>query len=91
MELEKIEIGKSEELRVIQTLRAEIAYLENPARLADIAQSKTDLRPSTPRQILSAREFAAVYGDEPETPENLAPPSNVIFNAMAMALNVDVE
>ncbi len=91
-ELENLEISKNEELRSIQTLRAEIAYLENPARLATIARSQTDLRPSERSQLLSARQFADAFGDEAETPDSYdAPPSSVIINAMAMALNVDVE
>lgn len=87
MELEKLETSKLEEQRSIQMLRAEVAYLENPERLAKIANAKTDLRPSEQGQTPSAQDFAAAFGDsdifagsEPSPPKN-----DLILHALAMA------
>ena len=61
-ELERLEIEEVEQRRAIQMLRAEIAYLENPERLARIAAAKTDLRPSQGVQTLDAGQFATAFG-----------------------------
>lgn len=92
-ELEKLETSRLEELRTIQMLRAETAYLENPERLAKIAEERTDLRPSDRDQILSARQFAAAVGDEEAPAEDFdAPlPGGVIANAIAMAEAADAQ
>lgn len=92
-ELEKLEISAIDERRAIQMLRAEIAYLENPARLAKVADMRTDLRPSDQSQLLSARQFVVAMGGDDAMTEELdaPPPSNVITNAVAMALNQDIE
>ena len=45
-ELRNLEEQKAKELRAIQMLRAEVAYLESPDRLAKIARSETELRPT---------------------------------------------
>ena len=84
--ISEIETSKLEEARRIQMLRAEIAYLENPERLAKIAGAKTDLRPSESRQILSADEFVAFFGDEEAAPAPAKTPVNgdVILHALAM-------
>lgn len=84
-EIDRIETSQVEELRSIQMLRAEIAYLENPERLAKLAEAKTELRPSSGEQVLSAQEFAAAFGMEGEASDADAPESDVILNAMAMA------
>ncbi|MEO0320136.1 MAG: hypothetical protein AAF199_04490 [Pseudomonadota bacterium] len=52
----------AEEERRIQVLRAELAYLENPERLAKIARDKTDLEPLTGDQLVSAAEFLTAMG-----------------------------
>ena len=92
-DIEKIETSQVEELRAIQMLRAEIAYLENPDRLAKVAASKTDLRPSSGEQLVNAREFAELLGAEIETVEDVAPaePSDVILHALAMAQLTDAK
>lgn len=92
-DVQRIETSKTEEQRAIQMLRAEIAYLENPDRLAKVAETKTDLRPSTGEQLVNAREFATLFGDneylaEEETP---APEEDVIRNALAMAQLADAQ
>lgn len=86
-ELDKLETSQLEEQQRIQVLRAETAYLENPERLAKIAAAETDLRPSAPEQVLSARQFAsAMTGEEPPAPQqDGAEPADVITNAIAMA------
>lgn len=86
-ELQRIEAEKAEELRSIQMLRAEVAYLENPERLAKIAAAKTDLRPSAQGQTFTAQQFAAAFdrGELLSDEEITAPKSDVILNAIAMA------
>ncbi len=84
-EIDRIETSQIEEVRSIQMLRAEIAYLENPERLAKVAGAKTELRPSASEQMLNAQEFAAAFGIEGVTPEVDGSPSDLILNAMAMA------
>lgn len=91
-DIERIETSQAEETRAVQMLRAEIAYLENPDRLAKIAGAKTDLRPSASGQIVSAREFAALIGGEEYiAEEDPAPEGDVIRNALAMALVADAQ
>ncbi|MEM9495645.1 MAG: hypothetical protein AAGA09_06540 [Pseudomonadota bacterium] len=87
-DIREIETDMVKERRAIQMLRAEVAYLENPERLAKIADAKTALRPTESRQIMTADEFVASFGDAPavsaptrRTPEN----SDVILHALAMA------
>ena len=92
-EIKRLETSKLEETRSIQMLRAEVAYLENPERLATIAETQTDLRPSDQEQILNARQFAtAMNGEEAEDePDASVPPGDVITNAIAMAQLADAE
>ena len=91
-ELDQLEIVKHEELRSIQMLRAEVAYLENPERLAKLAVAKTDLRPSNREQIFDEREFAIAMGLEAEdTPPDYSAPSQTIANAIAMAQVADAD
>ncbi|WP_428407996.1 cell division protein FtsL [Hyphococcus sp.] len=92
-DIENIETSQVEELRSIQMLRAEIAYLENPDRLAKVAASKTDLRPSDMDQLVNAREFAALIGGADYVAEEdaPAPDGDVIMNALAMAQLADAQ
>ncbi|MEO1135912.1 MAG: hypothetical protein AAFW68_04760 [Pseudomonadota bacterium] len=86
-DIERIETSQVEELRSIQMLRAEIAFLENPDRLAKVAAAKTDLRPSTADQVVDARQFAASFIAEDLLAPEDAPSSDgdVILHALAMA------
>ena len=87
-ELERLEIEEVEQRRAIQMLRAEIAYLENPERLARIAAAKTDLRPSQGVQTLDAGQFAAAFDAEgaPPEPDAQDPAGrDVILHALAMS------
>lgn len=92
-ELRRLETSKLEELRAIQMLRAEVAYLENPNRLSKIAQAKTDLRPSEREQLLTARQLAVIMnGDDAEAAgSDDSAPGDVITNAIAMAQLADAE
>ncbi|WP_425409534.1 cell division protein FtsL [Hyphococcus sp.] len=90
-EIDSIETSQVEELRSIQMLRAEIAYLENPERLAKIADMKTTLRPSEGEQLQNAQEFAVAFGLEEAAPGDDEPASDVILNAMAMAQLTEAE
>ncbi len=87
IELNNLESSRLQELESIQILRAETAYLENPERLAKIADAKTDLRPSTQEQMMSERQFASAMnsGELDETPINEQMPADTITNAIAMA------
>ncbi|MEZ5893691.1 MAG: hypothetical protein R3C58_11200 [Parvularculaceae bacterium] len=67
-DIEQLQTSQAEEQRSIQMLRAEIAYLENPERLAKVAAAKTDLRPSDSEQLVDAQEFAALLGDDADIP-----------------------
>ena len=86
-ELQRLDAEYAEEMRRVQMLRAEIAYLEGPERLAKVARATTDLRPPEPEALLTARQFrSAMIGDEsqPGAP-NAGPSNNVIENAIAVA------
>ncbi|MFQ5563153.1 MAG: hypothetical protein ACE5FO_06250 [Parvularculaceae bacterium] len=86
-EIRRLQQEKVQELRKIQTLRAELAYLESPERLAKIAEKKTDLKPLTGAQLLSGRQFAAAFGDPDAVPESGDPNLDdaIILHALAMA------
>ena len=92
-DLQRLEFRKVEELSAVKMLRAEIAYLEGPARLAKIAEIRTDLRPSNRDQLLTARQFAASFGDEEIDAQSLPGQrqNDTITNAVAMALNSKIE
>ncbi len=91
-DIQQIETSQVEELRSIQMLRAEIAYLENPDRLAKVAGTKTDLRPSDSAQLVNAREFAVLLGDTDYVAEEApAQEGDVILHALAMAQLTDVK
>ncbi len=62
-----LEQAKADELRRIQILRAELAYLESPDRLEKIAREMTPLRPASGRQFLSSQEFLAAVGVASDT------------------------
>jgi hypothetical protein len=66
-ELKAIEDAKARELSEIRMLRAEVAFLERPERLAKIAARYTDLHPLTGAQLATAEEFIAAVSAKPET------------------------
>lgn len=55
---------KASEMQQIQMLRAEIAYLENPERLATLARKLTDLRPLSADQLMTADDFRLAFAPE---------------------------
>ncbi|GJL91532.1 cell division protein FtsL [Hyphococcus sp.] len=92
-DIERIETSQADELRSIQMLRAEIAFLENPERLAKVAAAKTDLRPSSGDQLVNAPEFASLIGDDEFADDEAAPApdGDVILHALAMAQLADAQ
>jgi hypothetical protein len=67
--IELLKTERASELQQIQTLRAEIAYLENPQRLAALAAKLTDLKPLSADQLMSAEDFRVAFGGAVATPE----------------------
>ncbi|HXI88083.1 MAG TPA: hypothetical protein VNH64_11525 [Parvularculaceae bacterium] len=84
-EIHALDEAKAKELSQIQTLRAEVAYLESPDRLAKIATDVTGLKPLAGDQLMTAEDFVAAFGDG----ETAAPPAQTdrdfIAHALAMA------
>lgn len=62
-ELRRLDRTKAQEVTKIQVLRAEVAYLESPERLAAIATKMTDLEPLTGAQLLTAEDFKVAFGE----------------------------
>jgi hypothetical protein len=85
-QIENLDRAKTKELSQIQVLRAEIAYLESPERLAKIAANITDLEPLSGKQLLTADEFLVAFGAQvaPPPPVRL-PEEDPIVRAIAMA------
>ena len=86
-DIERLDAARVRELSSIQVLRAEVAYLENPDRLAKIASQVTDLQPLTGGQLMTADEFFLAFG---EPAVKIAPiagthDEDVILKALAMA------
>lgn len=65
-ELRRLEAVKADELDRIQVLRAEVAYLESPERLAGVAQKATNLEPLSGAQLLSAHDFLVAFSATPD-------------------------
>lgn len=59
--IEKLKAERVSELRQVQTLRAEIAYLENPQRLSALSAKLPDLKPVSGGQVLTADAFRAAF------------------------------
>jgi cell division protein FtsL len=72
---------KAEELSSIQVLRAEVAYLERPERLAEIAQTHTGLAPLNGAQLMTAEDlelaFAAARGGTEAAAQPIRPAAKV--------------
>lgn len=60
-EARALERRKTEELSNIQILRAEVAYLERPERLAEIARSVTGLAPLSGAQLMTAEDLELAF------------------------------
>ncbi len=89
--LEQLDAEYADEARRVQMLRAEIAYLEGPERLAKVARATTDLRPPAPDALLSAQQFkSAMIGvDAAASPTVRTPHGDIIENAIAMVQLAD--
>ena len=89
-EINAIERAKVQEATEIQLLRAEIAYLESPERLAAIAGKVTALEPMSGRQLMTADDFIVAFGggdnEDGKGPlRRPAPPTgDTIMQAIAM-------
>lgn len=81
-ELRQLEQTKSQELTRIQVLRAEVAYLESPERLAAIAEKMTNLEPLTGAQLMTADDFKVAFGDG-ATPRTASSPALPVEVAQA--------
>ena len=86
-ELQRLDVEYAEELRRVQMLRAEIAYLESPERLVKVARATTDLRPPKSESLLTAQQFRSAMIGEENQPETGGPAeeNKVIRNAIAVA------
>lgn len=85
-ELKALEDAKAQEVSEIKVLRAEVAYLESPDRLAKIAARHTDLKPLAGTQLMTADEFVLALAGSPQlAPAREAPGGDVIMHAIAMA------
>ncbi len=86
-EIQELERAKAQETSQVQVLRAEIAYLESPERLAEIAERVTALQPLSGRQLMTADEFLAAFDDHARPPQLARPPADrdAIAQALAMA------
>ncbi len=64
-EVRELDAKKARELSSIQVLRAEVAFLERPERLAEIAESvsglERDLEPLTGAQLMTAEDFELAF------------------------------
>lgn len=85
-QINAVESEKAKTLSEIQVLKAEIAYLEGPERLAALARRHTDLKPLSGAQLVTAEEFLAMTGaGDTEAPATTADDGDVILHALAMA------
>lgn len=60
-EARALERQKAQELSSIQVLRAEVAYLERPERLAEIAEGHTGLEPLSGAQLMTAEDLELAF------------------------------
>ncbi|MEO0400559.1 MAG: hypothetical protein AAF224_14190 [Pseudomonadota bacterium] len=64
-EIAALEAQRRAEEREIQILRAELALLESPDRIAELARTHTDLGPVSGKQMMSADDFLLAFGGDP--------------------------
>ncbi|MEM6413099.1 MAG: hypothetical protein AAF720_00380 [Pseudomonadota bacterium] len=61
---------QKKELREFQILRTELALLESPDRLAELARAHTDLVPASGAQMMTAEDFLLAFGGHPAADKN---------------------
>lgn len=79
-EIRALDRQKSEEISSIQVLRTEVAFLERPERLAEIADAATALEPLTGAQLMTAEDYELAFaapgalktGERPAAPVAVA-------------------
>lgn len=78
-EIRALDRLKSEELSSIQVLRTEVAFLERPQRLTEIAGSVSGLAPLTGAQLMTAEDFEIAFAlTRARSGESAAPPPAVV-------------
>ena len=84
-QIERLTQAKDAELSAIQVLRAEMAYLESPERLAHVAGIATELQPLTGAQLVTADEFLLALGADELAVETEQPAKAPAAATLAMA------
>ncbi|MEL6360105.1 MAG: hypothetical protein AAFR21_03405 [Pseudomonadota bacterium] len=74
----------------MQLLRAEIAYLESPERLAGLAENFTELEPLAGQQLMTSDEFRVVFSSRP-FPDDASEATPVAADPMDIADLIDGE
>jgi hypothetical protein len=91
-EIERLDRAKSSAVDDIQLLRAEVAFLENPDRLARIAGQVTDLSPLTGAQIMTAEDFRVAFsGMDSEKTQSTGAVESPAAASMDLALAGGIE
>lgn len=72
--INELEAQRKAELREVQILRAELALLESPDRLAELARAHTDLVPASGSQMMTADDFLVAFGP----PASIAPTTSPV-------------
>ncbi|RZO68721.1 MAG: hypothetical protein EVA70_01215 [Parvularculaceae bacterium] len=62
VELRELALRKEAQRREIQILRSELALLESPDRLAELADQHTSLEPLSGHQLMTADDFLVAFG-----------------------------
>jgi len=70
-EVERLNAAMLQERAAIQVLQAELAVLESPERLSDLAQTHLQLAPVAPEQVRRFEDLAAVFPLRDETSPEL--------------------
>lgn len=88
LELQRLERARTIETSSIHALRAEVAYLESPERLAGVADAVTDLRPLSGAQLLTAEDFVADFGGGSRDATSVMSPTPLPLEVAALAQGI---